>query len=353
MRFYFLLLLTILKVTVFGQNCPNANSTKICYINDNNPSGVNTDFQTVNVGQTWTKWFTVKNNGATACPPSAANSSCNAVNYTLKIFSITRNGGAYGITGLNSVSYPAFTVNKNVNGNCSMSCSFTQAGNYYITYDVIHSNGNALPALASRMNATVTVNAPSCTTPATPSTPTSNSPQCNQVTITRGTPPSGVTWYWQGTNANGTSTANSNTTFTATTSGTYYLRAYNSTGAGCWSNNSASVTVTVNPTPTIVAGSNSPVTAPNAINLTATGGATSYAWTGPSGFTSTQQNPTRTPSTTAMSGSYCVTATLNGCTSTQSCISVTVNAATGCTAPATPSTPTSNSPQCNQVTITR
>ena len=81
------------------------------------------------------------------------------------------------------------------------------------------------------------------TTPNPPSNPSSNSPQCSSVTITRsGIPSIEETWYWQGTNANGTSTAlGSGTTYIASTSGTYYIRAQNS--SGCWSSRSGSVTV--------------------------------------------------------------------------------------------------------------
>jgi pimeloyl-ACP methyl ester carboxylesterase len=82
-----------------------------------------------------------------------------------------------------------------------------------------------------------------CTPPSTPSTPTPNTPVSGPVTLTRGNPPSGVTWYWQGTNSNGTSTANSNSTYSATSTGVYYLRAFN---GSCWSASSASISVVVN-----------------------------------------------------------------------------------------------------------
>ncbi len=49
------------------------------------------------------------------------------------------------------------------------------------------------------------------------------------------------------------------------------------------------------------------------IHLTANGQAGStYSWTGPDGWTSTSQNPTRTNVTTAMSGTYTCTISLNG-----------------------------------------
>ena len=67
------------------------------------------------------------------------------------------------------------------------------------------------------------------------------------------------------------------------------------------------------------ASSNSPVCEGGTINLTAssTSGAT-YAWTGPDGFISTTQNPSIPNATTAKSGTYSVTATLNGCSNSSS-----------------------------------
>jgi hypothetical protein len=47
---------------------------------------------------------------------------------------------------------------------------------------------------------------------------------CGYTRLTRATPPTGVTYFWQ-TSASGTNTSNSSTTYTATSAGTYYLRA--------------------------------------------------------------------------------------------------------------------------------
>jgi hypothetical protein len=58
----------------------------------------------------------------------------------------------------------------------------------------------------------------------------------------------------------------------------------------------------------------------------------SYSWTGPTGFTSSLQNPTRTNVAVADGGIYSVTITITGCTSPAGTTNVTVNAA--------PSTPT-------------
>ena len=98
----------------------------------------------------------------------------------------------------------------------------------------------------------VTLNGSVYIPPVDPADPTSNSPQCQTpgVTLTNNASvPAGETWYWQ-TTANGTSTANSGPTYTATTTGTYYIRARNNTTLG-WSAGSGSVAVDVTPNATI------------------------------------------------------------------------------------------------------
>jgi hypothetical protein len=76
------------------------------------------------------------------------------------------------------------------------------------------------------------------------------------------------------------------------------------------------------------AGNNGPVCVGSALSLTASTipGAT-YSWTGPNGFNSTLQNPTISGSATlGMAGTYNVTATVGGCTSSAGSTSVTINA---------------------------
>ena len=67
----------------------------------------------------------------------------------------------------------------------------------------------------------------------------------------------------------------------------------------------------------------------------------SYSWTGPNSFTSALQNPSIPDATTAASGTYSVTATVNGCTSSAGTVDVIVN-----TTPGAPIA-TSNSPICS------
>ncbi|MCC2548237.1 T9SS type A sorting domain-containing protein [Hymenobacter sp. BT175] len=77
---------------------------------------------------------------------------------------------------------------------------------------------------------------------------------------------------------------------------------------------------------TVTAGSNSPVCATGNLLLTAsTVPGASYSWTGPGGFTSLLQNPSIANVGVNRSGTYTVTASANGCTTTSS-VAVTVNA---------------------------
>ncbi|MTI28749.1 hypothetical protein E1163_27570, partial [Fulvivirga kasyanovii] len=85
--------------------------------------------------------------------------------------------------------------------------------------------------------------------PGTPGTPVLYSNNCDGTyTIKRGSPPSGVTWYWQGKSSSGTSKSSSALYYSATSSGYYYLRAY-STSSGLWSTSSSRVYVTTSTKP--------------------------------------------------------------------------------------------------------
>lgn len=98
---------------------------------------------------------------------------------------------------------------------------------------------------------------------------------------------------------------------------------------GCVSNTVGPVILTdpsAPTTPTI--STNSPVCVGSNLNLnssTTTTGAITYAWTGPNGFTSANQNPVINNITLLDAGVYNVTATLNNCTSATGTTTVTVN----------------------------
>ncbi len=169
---------------------------------------------------------------------------------------------------------------------------------------------------------TVTATTTMCTThtPVTvtvnpnPSTITgNNSPICAGSDLNITYADAGDTYVWSG--PNGFSSSDQNPTITGATpsaTGTYYVTV--TTPAGCTAN--AQTSATVNPNPVATASSNSPVCTGNTLNLTS-GGGTSYNWSGPNGFTSTNQNPTISGVTSLATGTYLVTVTgVGGCTDT-------------------------------------
>lgn len=93
------------------------------------------------------------------------------------------------------------------------------------------------------------------TTPLAPPAPSPvSNPACSNGTLSAlSSTVTGVTWYWEGTNAAGTSTTNvSSSTYTYASSGTYYIRALDASGT-CWSL-SQGISVTVNAPVSITSG---------------------------------------------------------------------------------------------------
>lgn len=162
-----------------------------------------------------------------------------------------------------------------------------------------------------------------------PGLPTVTTPVsvCQAVTASAlsATAASGGTLNWY-TQANG-GTASGTAPVPSTTNAGTFKWYVSQTVNGCEGDRD-SITVTVKPKPAApTAGSNSPLCTNPAtvLNLTAStvAGAT-YAWTGPSSFTSAVQNPSITNPLAAATGTYSVTATVNGCTSNAGTTAVTV-----------------------------
>lgn len=129
---------------------------------------------------------------------------------------------------------------------------------------------------------------------------------------------SGATTYTWNTSATTNSiTAAPSSTQTYTVAGTSPL--------GCV--NSATLSLVVNPTPTVNITSNAPICVGNNLNFTnSTVGATTYSWTGPNAFSSTLVNPVVPGATLANTGTYTLAATSNlGCVQTNT-INVIINA---------------------------
>ena len=158
----------------------------------------------------------------------------------------------------------------------------------------------------------------------TPNFSVSDNTPCVNQSITLSNSSAGATSYsWSMPGATpSTSTSNSPTvTYASAGSYTVTLTATNGNGS-----QTTQQTVTVSNAPSATsASSNSPVITGGNINLIAgtVAGAT-YNWTGPNGFTSSVQNPTVLASSST-AGQYCVSVTVNGCTSPTTCTQVAVN----------------------------
>lgn len=105
-----------------------------------------------------------------------------------------------------------------------------------------------------------------------------------------------------------------------TTAGTgYRVRIISSNPAGISTDNGINIRIKPKPALTVSSPNISPCAGDTLkLSVTSTPASTSYSWTGPASFTSSAQNPYRVSATTAMSGYYPVTATLDGCTSKDS-----------------------------------
>ncbi|MFN8358113.1 MAG: T9SS type A sorting domain-containing protein [Spirosomataceae bacterium] len=178
------------------------------------------------------------------------------------------------------------------------------------------------------------VQAQTCASPAT-----SNSPLCVGSSLNLSAPSGGSSYSWTGPNGFSSTQQNPVVSKVQVTANGIYTVKRTLFIATC----TATVSVVINAKPVVSALSNSPVCAGASIGLSATGG-TSYTWAGPSAFSSTLQNPTRTNATTTMAGVYTVTAQ-NGsnCTSTAT-INVVVNTSPVASA-------LSNSPVCAGASI--
>ncbi len=87
-----------------------------------------------------------------------------------------------------------------------------------------------------------------CIPPADPANPTASVNICGDKTLSfTGSSGAGIIWYWQ-TTCDGTDMSNSSDPYVVSTSGTYYLTAYQASNT-CWSTGCGSVTVTVEQIP--------------------------------------------------------------------------------------------------------
>jgi PKD repeat protein len=120
-----------------------------------------------------------------------------------------------------------------------------------------------------------------------------------------------ISWSWEF--GDGDTSTDQNPTHTYDTPGAYNVTLTVTDSHGC--SDTKTTTVTVYAKPTATASSNSPVSQGATIQLYGEpNGMAEYHWTGPGGWTSDLQNPTRPNATKAMEGTYTLTVTnSNGC----------------------------------------
>jgi len=239
-------------------------------------------------------------------PTAGSNSPvCTGNNLSLTASTIT--GATYAWSGPNG--FTSTLQNPAIIG-----ATTAASGTYSVT-------ATANGCVSTAGTVTITVNPP----PGTPAAG-SNSTVCSGQTLSlTASTITGATYSWSG--PNGFTSVSQNPVITNVTTlgnGTYSVTA---TLGGCPSSAAATTSVTINQTPsTPVASSNSPVCAGNNLSLTAsTITGVTYAWTGPSSFSSTSQNPVISSASVSATGTYSVTASANGCTSTAGTTTATVN----------------------------
>ena len=148
--------------------------------------------------------------------PSIPSSA--SVNDQCGISVLTRNNPPSGVTW-----YWQSSASGTSTSNSSSSITRTSGSTYYL-----RARNNSSGCWSSARSVSYAIKS----VPSTPSSVSVND-QCGSSVLTRSTPPSGITWYWQ-SSASGTLTSNSSSSITRTSGSTYYLRARNNS-TGCWS----------------------------------------------------------------------------------------------------------------------
>ena len=153
----------------------------------------------------------------------------------------------------------------------------------------------------------------------------SNSPVCQNETLNLyETGGEAASWTWTGPNSFSSNIQNpTRANMQVSDAGTYTVVITDIHSC----TNTSDISISVNTIPIINIDDIDPLCEGENINLTETGGdAISWDWTGPNGFTSTDQNPEITNANTSNSGSYYLSITdINSCTNSAN-TSITVNA---------------------------
>ncbi|MCA6449595.1 MAG: gliding motility-associated C-terminal domain-containing protein [Chitinophagaceae bacterium] len=285
-------------------NSAHTDSTIIEVLNNTTSSGIAVSYQIIPenngcIGDVFTHTVLVKPTPAT---PTLTNSSPVCVGSTLSLFTGTVNGASYQWSGPNNFS-------STLQNPVITDVVLASAGNYQVRITV---NGcNSQP--------TIKTIAPVIAAPAA----SSNSPVCEGNTIqlsTAGLP--GASYQWNGPLGFSSLSQNPSLPAAATSkAGVYYVTAFI---AGCQGlKDSVTIQVNTPPQPPVI-NTNSPVCVLDSIVLQAQGSPTTqFKWSGPNSFSSDSASPVIRKASVQNDGTYNVTASTPGCTTT-SAASVTV-----------------------------
>jgi len=256
--------------------------------------------------------------------PGASNNSPLCSGATLNLRADTILGATYYWTGPNG-----FT--STLQNPIIINASLTLVG----TYSVVAIIGQCSSAVA---NTSVTI----ISTPVA----TSNSPRCAGQTLNLSvTAISGAVYSWSGPNSFSSSAQSPFISSTSIADSGTYMVTVTLNGCGTLGPFMAAGTVNRVPITPVVSG-NSPLCVGDNLNLTSSnyiGG--SYNWSGPNGFSSTQQNPSRPSVLNSFAGTYSVIVSANNCSSLPGSTTILIN-----NVPNSPSA-SSNGPLCSGQTL--
>jgi hypothetical protein len=253
--------------------------------------------------------------------------------------------GSTSVCAGTAVTFNANTTNEGANptyvwkknGSTVGSNASIYIDNSLVNSDVISlqmtSNASCVsPATVTSNSLVMTVN-PNVTPTISINTASTTVCSGNSVTFTATATNAGASpayqWKVNGTNVG----TNSNTYTTSTLLNNSSVTCTLTSSSACNTVNpvtSNAIVMTVNTAPAApVASSNTPVSLNGTLNLYAStiSGAT-YAWTGPNGFSSTNQNPVLPNATMSMAGTYSVVASIGGCSSPAGTTVVVINGST-------------------------
>ncbi len=270
---------------------------------------------------------------APATPPKLVNENFQKIavlEFDLKANTPTT---CYRLTWFNSLSTPSTTIGAYDITDPDPSTRYYEATEWNL----------------ERLNECITIQTPTAT--ATPSTVNAG----GTVNLSANSPTTRTGNYvWSG--PSGFSSTLKTPVLTSVTTNAQGVYSVNFQSNGCISDfgtTSLSVIPTSTPAPTCspavmaTVGSNSPITAGSALNLSSSTNTTGgmYVWSGPNGFASTLANPIVANATTAATGTYSVRYDVGTtCTGLVSTINVVVNAPAPTCSPAVMATVGSNSP---------